>query len=163
MSSSPNRDGARPLLPGNGAWRHSSGDGRRGAALCRYDGRVMRVFERASRGVVGWAAVLAWALAVSACSAPPPEPITFIDRAIIVENLTTEEWQNVEVWLNDHYRVTKSRMPPGERFSIPFSAFVAGFGQRFDAARQPIRGVEVNATAPGGQKVRIVWGAGRRR
>ncbi len=107
--------------------------------------------------------MLAWALAVSACSAPPPEPITFIDRAIIVENLTTEEWQNVEVWLNDHYRVTKSRMPPGERFSIPFSAFVAGFGQRFDAARQPIRGVEVDATGPGGQKVRIVWGAGRRR
>ena len=123
----------------------------------------MKVFERASRGVLGGAALLAWALAVSACRTPPPEPIRFIDRAIIVENLTTEEWQNVEVWLNDHYRVTKSRMPPGERFSIPFSAFVAGFGQRFDAARQPIRGVEVNATAPGGQKVRIVWGAGRRR
>ena len=123
----------------------------------------MRVCDRASRDVLARSALLAWALGVSACSAPPPEPITFIDRAIIVENLTTEEWQNVEVWLNDHYRVTKSRMPPGERFSIPFSAFVAGFGQRFDAARQPIRGVEVNATAPGGQKVRIVWGAGRRR
>jgi hypothetical protein len=54
-------------------------------------------------------------------------------------------------------------MPPGERFRIPFSAFVAGFGQRFDAASQPIRGVEVNATAPGGKTVRVVWGTGRRR
>jgi hypothetical protein len=125
------------------------------------------VFERDSRGVlvrVAWlAGILAGVLTASACGTEPPEPIRFVDRAIVVENLTTEEWQNVEVWLNDHYRVTKSRMPPGERFSIPFSAFVAGFGQRFDAARQPIRGVEVNAVGPAGQQVRIVWGAGRRR
>jgi hypothetical protein len=114
--------------------------------------------------VPAWCLVLAAvALSVSGCRTTPPEPITFVDRAIVVENLTADEWQNVEVWLNDHYRVTKSRMPPGERFSIPFSAFVAGFGQRFDAARQPIRGVEVDATSAGGQKVRIVWGAGRRR
>jgi hypothetical protein len=102
-------------------------------------------------------------LALSSCRKPPPEPITFEGRAIIVENLTADEWQHVEVWLNDHYRVTKSRMPPGERFVIPLSAFVAGFGQRFDAGRQPIRGVEVDATAPGGQPVRLVWGTGRRR
>ena len=108
-------------------------------------------------------AALAAAVASLACRTPPPEPITFQDRAIVVENQTADEWQNVEVWLNDHYRVTKSRMPPGERFSIPLSAFVAGFGQRFDAARQPIRGVEVSASAPGGRPVRLVWGTGRRR
>jgi hypothetical protein len=108
--------------------------------------------------------VAVWAvLVLPACRKTPPEPITFVERAIVVENLTAEEWQTVEVWLNDHYRVTKPRMLPGERFSIPFSAFVAGFGQRFDAARQPIRGVEVNATTPGGKKISIVWGAGRRR
>ena len=102
-------------------------------------------------------------LGLAGCGTPPPEPISFEGRAIIVTNLTADEWQNVEMWLNDHYRVTKSRMPPGERFSIPFSAFVAGFGQRFDAARQPIRGVEVAASAPGGRAVKLVWGAGRRR
>jgi hypothetical protein len=112
---------------------------------------------------IGGVTAVVAALALPACRKAPPEPITFVDRAIVVENLTADEWQNVEVWLNDHYRVTRSRMPPGERFSIPFSAFVAGFGQRFDAARQPIRGVEVNATAPGGKPVRVVWGAGRRR
>ena len=99
----------------------------------------------------------------ASCRDEPPEPITFVERAIVVQNLTADEWQNVEIWLNNHYRVTKSRMPPGERFSVPFSAFVAGFGQRFDAARQPIRGVEVNAAGPGGSKVRLVWGEGRRR
>ena len=127
----------------------------------RYDERVKTGGWRRRARVV-WAAALA-GLATAACRTIPPEPITFRDRAIVVENLTTAEWQNVEVWLNDHYRVTKSRMPPGERFTIPFSAFVAGFGQRFDAARQPIRGVEVTAAAPGGRAVTLVWGTGRRR
>jgi len=129
-----------------------------------YDGRVMRVFCRRLVTTTGALVLAAAALLPGAsCRDEPPEPITFVDRAIVVQNLTADEWQNVEIWLNNHYRVTKSRMPPGERFSVPFSAFVAGFGQRFDAARQPIRGVEVDATGPGGAKVRIVWGEGRRR
>ena len=115
------------------------------------------------RAAVLLVAVTGAALAVSSCRKPPPEPITFQDRSLVVENLTADEWQNVEVWLNDHYRVTKSRMPPGERFSIPLSAFVAGFGQRFDAARQSIRGVEVTASVAGGRPIRLVWGTGRRR
>lgn len=131
---------------------------------CGYDGRVSDHRRHARLAAACLGVILgAAALTGAACRDEPPEPITFVDRAIVVQNLTAEEWQNVEVWLNHHYRVTKSRMPPGERFSIPFSAFVAGFGQRFDAARQPIRGVEVNAAGPGGAKVRIVWGEGRRR
>ena len=113
--------------------------------------------------MVRWLTVAA-GLGVPGCRAPSrPSRSRSRARAIVVENLTADEWQNVEVWLNDHYRVTKSRMPPGERFSIPLSAFVAGFGQRFDAARQTIRGVEVSAAAPGGRAVKLVWGAGRRR
>jgi hypothetical protein len=112
---------------------------------------------------IGVLVTVAAALEASGCGAPPPEPIAFEARGVVVTNLTADEWQNVEIWLNDHYRVTKSRMPPGERFSIPFSAFVAGFGQRFEVARQPIRGVEVSAAAPGGSAVKLVWGSGRRR
>ena len=130
---------------------------------CGYDGRVSVHRHRAWLAAAFLGVILAAALPGAACRDDPPEPIIFVDRAIVVQNLTADEWQNVEVWLNHHYRVTRSRMPPGERFSIPFSAFVAGFGQRFEAARQPIRGVEVNATGPGGAKVRIVWGEGRRR
>jgi hypothetical protein len=129
---------------------------------CRYDGRV----KTAGPGwclAVGSLLTVAAGLGVPGCRAPTPEPITFQGRAVVVENVTADEWQNVEVWLNDHYRVTKSRMPPGERFNIPLSAFVAGFGQRYDAARQTIRGVEVTATAPGGRAVKFVWGTGRRR
>jgi hypothetical protein len=136
----------------------------RGLVRWGYDGLVVPDYSRRLAATAGVLLLAAAALLPGAsCRDEPPEPITFVDRAIVVQNLTADEWQNVEVWLNNHYRVTKSRMPPGERFSIPYSAFVAGFGQRFDAARQPIRGVEVDATGPGGAKVRIVWGEGRRR
>ena len=97
------------------------------------------------------------------CKAPEPRPITIGDRSITVANQSADEWQNVEVWVNDHYRVTKSRMAPRERFSIPLDAFVAGFGQRFVPGRQILRGVEVTASAPGGRPIRLVWGTGRRR
>ncbi len=112
---------------------------------------------------VGAMLAISAGLGSAGCGSAPPEPIAFEGRAVVVTNLTADEWQNVEVWLNDHYRVTKSRMPPGERFSIPLSAFVAGFGQRFDPARQPFRGIEVSASAPGGRAVKLVWGTGRRR
>jgi len=123
----------------------------------------VRQAGRPWRAAVGRVAAAAAVVALPACRPAPLEPIRFVDRAIVVENQTADEWQNIEVWLNDHYRVTKSRMPPGERFSIPLSSFVAGFGQRYDAARQSIRGVEVTATAPGGRAVKLVWGTGRRR
>jgi hypothetical protein len=109
------------------------------------------------------ALALVLAVASTACRRPQPDPITFVNRAIVVENQSADPWENVEVWLNDHYRVTKSQMAAGERFTIPASAFVAGFGQRFDLGRQAIQGVEVTATAPGGRPVKLVWGAGRRR
>lgn len=111
--------------------------------------------------LVGVLAALA-ALAVS-CRAPEPRPITIEDRSITVENRTGEAWRNVEVWVNDHYRVTKAQLAPRERFAIPMSAFVAGFGQRYDPARQILKGVEVTATTSSGESVRLVWGTGRRR
>ncbi len=97
------------------------------------------------------------------CYQPTPRPITIQDRSITVENQSSDAWQNVEVWVNDHYRVTRWRMAPGERFSIPLDAFVAGFGQRFNPARQVLRGIEVTASAADGGPVRLVWGTGRRR
>ena len=137
-------------------------DLRPGRPECGYDGRVNGPGRGRFSTCICAAAVVA-ALAGSACRRPPPEPITFQERAIVIENQTAEEWQNVEVWVNDHYRVTKSKMAPGERFAIPLNAFVAGFGQRFDQVRQPLRGVEVTASAPGGRPVKLVWGTGRRR
>jgi len=103
------------------------------------------------------------ALAFQACASQPPPAITVEARAMTVQNQSREPWENVEIWLNDHYRVTRSRMPAGERFGVPLDAFVAGFGQRFVPGRQVVKGIEVTATTATGQAVRLVWGEGRRR
>ncbi|MBI3264509.1 MAG: hypothetical protein HYZ58_15385 [Acidobacteria bacterium] len=92
-----------------------------------------------------------------------PDPIQVQRRALVVENQTSTAWGNVEVWINDHYRVTRSRMERGERFAIPLDTFVAGFGQRFDPSRQRLTGVEITATGEDGRPVKLVWGTGRRK
>ncbi len=81
----------------------------------------------------------------------------------MVENASDEAWHDVEVWLNDHYRVTSARLEARGRLVAPLDTFVAGFGQRFDVRRQPLRGIEVTARTADGRPVRLVWGAGRRR
>lgn len=105
---------------------------------------------------------LALSGSVAACQ-EARRPIRVDSRVLTVENTSNAEWVQVEIWLNDHYRVTRPRMPPGERLDVPLDAFVAGFGQRFDPRRQVVRGVEVTATTESGSPVTLVWGGGRRR
>jgi hypothetical protein len=109
------------------------------------------------------AGALAAGLLAPGCSGDPTTPIRVEGQTVSVENRSPDAWENVEIWLNDHYRVTRSRMPAGERFDVPLNAFVAGFGQRFVPGRQVVKGIEVTATGRGGQAVRLVWGEGRRR
>jgi hypothetical protein len=107
-----------------------------------------------------WAAVAA-VVALAGC-APPPERLTIQGRVLTVLNDTSSEWRSVEIWVNDHYRVTRAAIAPGERFSAPLDVFVEGFGRRF-ARNQQVTGIEVTATSASGERIRIVWGEGRRR
>jgi hypothetical protein len=97
----------------------------------------------------------------AACSTPP-ERLTLAGRTITIFNDSAEAWKAVEIWVNDHYRVTRDTIVPGERFAVPLESFVAGFGQRF-RRDQHVTGIEVTATDASGQPVRLVWGTGRRR
>ena len=85
------------------------------------------------------------------------------DNVLTVHNYTDQAWSNVEIWVNDHYRVTRSTVGAGERFGVPLDAFVEGFGRRFDWRRQPVFGVEVTAKSADGHDVKFDWGKGRRR
>lgn len=96
----------------------------------------------------------------SACSAPP-ERLRLDGRTLTVFNDSGRSWRSVEIWVNDHYRVTRDTIAPGERFQAPLNAFVAGFGQRFPS-RQEVTGIEVTATDSEGDAVRLVLGNGRR-
>jgi hypothetical protein len=109
------------------------------------------------------AALAVAAFVLSACHAQPPRPIIVEGNRLTLDNRTASEWSNVEIWVNNHYRVTRSTMAAGERLVVPLDAFVAGFGQRFDWRRQMVFGVEVTATAADGKPVRLVYGKGRQR
>jgi hypothetical protein len=112
---------------------------------------------RASIAVI---VLLAAITAVSGCKAPP-EPLIVDGHMIRVENRTKTPWTDVEIWVNDHYRVTRRVIAPGERFEVPLDAFVAGFGQRFDVRRQAVKGVQVNGKQ-GNEPLKLVWGDGKR-
>jgi hypothetical protein len=101
------------------------------------------------------------AVLVGACS-PAPERLTLEGRTITVFNDSGEAWKGIEIWVNDHYRVTRDTMLPGERFVVSLESFVAGFGQRF-RSDQRVTGIEVTGTDASGDPVRLVWGTGRRR
>ncbi len=107
------------------------------------------------------AAALAVSLILSACAAKP-DPIRIEGRWVWVENQTEQDWGDVEVWVNDHYRVTRSTIQAGERFQIPLDAFVAGFGQRFNPASQRVNGVLIVGRAAD-KPFRIEWGTVKRR
>jgi hypothetical protein len=101
-------------------------------------------------------------LACAAACSPAPERLALEGRTITIFNDSGEPWNAVEVWVNDHYRVTRAAMAPDERFVVPLESFVAGFGQRFPRD-QRVDGIEVTATDGSGDPVRLTWGTGRRR
>jgi hypothetical protein len=51
--------------------------------------------------------------------------------------------------------VTTSTIRAGSRFQAPLDVFVAGFGQRFDLRRMPIRSLKLTATLPDGQPLEL--------
>jgi hypothetical protein len=108
-----------------------------------------------------WRLVVGGALALAACS-EAREPIVVQRTSVVLENQSSSEWTGIEIWVNDHYRVTYSSLAPGGRLNVPLTSFVAGFGQRFPPATN-VFGVEVTAKSGGGEPVRLIWGKGRRR
>jgi hypothetical protein len=102
-------------------------------------------------------------LVVAACQGEERHPIVVTSERITVTNMTDTAWSDVEVWLNDHYRVQVRDVAVGQRLDVPIGVFIAGFGQRFDAKKQIPSGVEVDAKGANGTPIRLIWGKGRRR
>jgi hypothetical protein len=114
------------------------------------------------KGTLRAVAALA-ALGVLAGCNEEREPIVVAQNAVTVENQSSSEWTGVEIWVNDHYRVTAPSVAARQRLVVPLSTFVAGYGQRFDRARASVYGVELTAKTSDGEAVRLIWGKGRRR
>ena len=86
----------------------------------------------------------------AACSQPLPEPMSLKGGTLTVDNRTTQNWTNVEVFLNTHYRMQFRDIPAGGRMLSPLNFFVAGFGQHFDFNRQQVRDLRLTAKLPDG-------------
>jgi hypothetical protein len=96
------------------------------------------------------------ALLAAACSRPPEAPAIQIQRNFVtVDNRTSDDWLDVEVWVNRQYRVTVPRIAAGSRFSTTLDSFVAGFGQRFDVRSQRVDQVRLTARTPSGTPVEL--------
>jgi hypothetical protein len=90
------------------------------------------------------------------------EAIVVDEGLLVVNNRTPSAWSNVEIWLNDHYRITVPKIAAGERFSVRLENFSAAYARRFDPKRQSVTGIELTARAGDNTPVKIVWGQGRR-
>jgi len=94
--------------------------------------------------------LVALVLAATGCRTIEPDPITLERNMLTVDNRTPQDWKHVEIWINTYYRVTASSVPAKSRFQAPLDTFVAGFGQRFDYHRAPIKDLRLTATLPDG-------------
>jgi hypothetical protein len=100
-------------------------------------------------------AMAACATVVTGCGKPAPDPLQLDRNLLTVDNRSSSDWNNVEVWLNTYYRVTTPSIRAGGRFQAPLDTFVAGFGQRFDFRRAQIVDVRLVATLPDGKPLEL--------
>jgi hypothetical protein len=106
-----------------------------------------------SRGLCAVALAVAFA---NGCSRPPQaKPLELDGNLLAVNNRTSSDWSRVEIWINQHYRVTVPTIAAGTRFTVGLDAFVAGFGQRFDVKRQKLTDLRLAARQPDGTPVEI--------
>jgi hypothetical protein len=99
--------------------------------------------------------LLAIALAAAACSEPVRDPLRLDGNRLTVDNQTSEDWLDVEIWLNQQYRVTVPKIQAGSRFNAGLDSFVAGFGQRFNFSRQQITDLRLAAKQADGTPVEL--------
>jgi hypothetical protein len=97
-------------------------------------------------------AVLVWlVLTTLGCSSPPPEPLQLDGNMLTVYNSTSQDWNDVKIFLNTYYRAVTPKIPARSQFKAPLDVFVEAYGRRFEFNRTQIRAVQLTATLPGGE------------
>jgi hypothetical protein len=96
-------------------------------------------------------------MATARCSGPsgPPGSIELQGNMLTVDNRTSRDWTNVEIWLNRYFRVTTSSIRAGGRFQAPLDVFVSGYFQRFDFHSTQVKDVTLTAKLPDGTPVEL--------
>jgi len=101
-------------------------------------------------------AIVAFALIASvACSARQADPLQLDRNMLTVDNRSSSDWNDVEIWLNRYFRVTVKSIPAKSRFQAPLDTFVAGFGQRFNFHSMQVKDLRLTAKLPDGRPLEI--------
>ena len=93
---------------------------------------------------------------LAACSDPPP-PISVGEGMVTVLNQTEQDWKEVLITVNDHFRGYVPVLKADGRANAPLNQFTTGHGQRW-ADGTPVRTVEVTAKDAAGTEVKLTWG-----
>jgi hypothetical protein len=102
--------------------------------------------------------VLALAAAIGSASCSPPEPpITVADGMITVVNQTDQDWTEVLVTVNDHFRGFFPVLKAEGRANAPVSQLSTGHGQRW-SPNMRVRTIDVTAKSADGSDVKLTWG-----
>jgi len=93
---------------------------------------------------------------------PARQPAVRVEaQRVIVENQTNAAWHDVAVTINAYYRAKTASLEPGGRVELPLANLETGLGQRFNAARESVRTIEVRATDAAGKPVALEWDEGK--
>lgn len=110
---------------------------------------------RASAGRLVACLALATLLPLVGCREVPIEPLKLEGSLLTVDNRSTRDWSNVEIWLNSYFRVTHPSIAAGGRLQVPLDAFVGGFGRRFDFHHIQIKELRLTATLSDGSPLEL--------
>ena len=80
-----------------------------------------------------------------ACSNAPVETLELERGMLTVNNTSSDQWTDVEIWINRSFRITVPSIAAGARFQVPASSFVDGYGRRFDFDRMQL--IDLRLTA----------------
>ena len=97
-------------------------------------------------------------LSLAACAACAPhagDPLQLDRNILTVDNRSSSDWGDVEIWLNHYFRLTVKSIPAKSRFQAPLDTFVAGFGQRFNFHSMQVKDLRLVAKLPDGKPLEI--------
>jgi len=101
-----------------------------------------------------WLAAVVAALAASACERPRPA-LNLDGNRLTIYNDTNEEWRDVEVILNYHFRIQPKNIEPDNFVQAPLDIFVAGYGQRFNFKTMQVTDLVLKAKRPNGEPFEV--------
>jgi hypothetical protein len=94
--------------------------------------------------------------ALTGCTDPPP-PIAVGEGMVTVVNQTDQDWKEVLITVNDHFRGFVPVLKAEGRANAPLSQLSTGHGQRWMSGT-PVRTVDVSARSADGADVKLTWG-----